>query len=498
MRIFAENCAFRILPECFSSNITDMTLPRIFGYVALMCTLLFVSPNTYAQTLWSLEDCLQYGLANNLQIQQGQLNVDLQRSNLIQARANQLPNLNASATHGVNTGRTIDPFTNTFATESVRSNNFGISGGLILFNGLQVRNAINQAETNLEANRHDVEKMENDMVLAITSGFLQILFAYEMLAVANGSHALSLLQVERTRRLVEAGVLARGSLLSIEAQAATDELQVVNAQNRLDLAYLDLAQLLRIEDIQNFRIRVPEIEVEDIEDVSYSPMQIFSFAVNNQPDIRSANLRIASAEYGLKIAKGARSPALSFRGSYGTGYSGAIREITDIVVGSREIGITAGGERVFGPAFDYVTRVKPFRNQLEDNLNRSISFVLTIPILNNLQVNNSISRARISLESAQINQQMVRDQFFKSIQMAHADAKAALKRYHSTAKNVEALEEAFRYAAQKFELGMVNSFEYNDAKNRLTFAKSEQVQAKFDFVFRTLVLDFYMGNPIAL
>ena len=475
-----------------------MPFLRFFGLPAILLFSIWAAQPLYAQQPWSLEDCLQYGLANNLQIQQSQLNVDLQQSNLNRARASQLPSLNASATHGVNTGRTIDPFTNTFATESVRSNNFGLSGGVTLFNGFQIRNSINQATTDLEANRFDVQKLENDMVLAITSGFLQILFAYEMLEVARGSFELSHLQVERTRRLVNAGVLARGSLLSIEAQAATEELQVVNAQNQLDLAYLDLAQLLRIEDLQNFRIRIPEITVEETEEIPYSPMQIFSFALNNQPDIRSADLRIESANYGLRIAKGARSPILSFRGTYGTGYSGAIREVTDLVIGTQEIGVTAGGERVFGPTVDFVTQVKPFRNQLEDNLNQSVSLVLTIPIINNLQVNNNISRARISMESAQINRQMVHDQFFKSIQQAHADAKAALKRYHSTTKNVQALEEAFRYAEQKFELGMVNSFEYNDAKNRLTFARSERVQAKFDFVFRTKVLDFYMGNPITL
>lgn len=451
-----------------------------------------------AQRLWSLDECLRYGLANNLQIQQGQLNVDMQQSNLIRARASQLPSFNASATHAINTGRTIDPFTNTFATEDVRSNNFGLSGGLTLFNGFQIRNTIKQAEVDLEANRYDVAKMENDMLLAITSGFLQVLFAYELLAVAESSLALSRLQVERTGRLVEAGVLARGSLLSIEAQAASEELQVVNHQNRLDLAYLDLAQLLRIEDIENFRIQRPVLEIESLDEVPYTPMQIFSKAIPNQPDIRSADLRISSAAYGLRVAQGARSPILSLRGTYGTGYSGAIREITDIIIGERQIGVTQGGERVFGPSIDYTTRVRPFRNQLEDNLNRSFAFVLTIPILNNLQVNNNISRARISLESAQLNRQMVHDQFFKSIQQAHADARAALKRYQSTTKNVQALEEAFRYAEQKFSVGVVNSFEFNDAKNRLTFALSERIQAKYDFVFRTKVLDFYLGNPITL
>lgn len=458
---------------------------------------ILASFSAFSQTVWSLEECIRHALQNNLQIRQGRLNVGMAHENLALSRASQLPSLNANATHGINTGRTIDPFTNTFATESVQSNNFSLSTGMTLYSGFQIRNSIEQSKHDLEASRFDVQKMENDVTLSVTSAYLQILLARELVEVAARNLEITRLQIDRTAQLVEAGTLARGSLLTIEAQAATDELQLINSQNQLDFARLNLAQLLRLDDYQDLEIEIPEIDISEIVMLEESPMQIFNASVGNQPEVQAADYRTASAEKGVRIAVGARSPMLSLRGSYGTGYSGAIREITDVVMGQQQIGVTAGGESVFGPSFDYSMRIKPFRNQIEENLNRSIAFVLTIPIINNWQVNSNISRSRIALDNARVNKQMVRDQFFMSIQQAHADARAALKRYNSTSKNVVALEEAFRYTSQKFNLGMVNTLEFNDARNRLSTAQSDMVQAKYEYVFRVKMLNYFLGHPIS-
>jgi len=470
---------------------------RIFLLALHFMVLVLAGSFAHAQTKWSLEASIRHALQNNLQIRQGRLNVGLAHENLAGARASQLPSLNASALQGVNTGRTIDPFTNTFATESVRSNSFSLGTDLTLFSGFQVRNTIIQSKHDLEASRYDVEKLENDVTLSVTSAYLQILLAWELLEVAARNLDITRLQIERTARLVEVGTLARGSLLTIEAQAATDELQLINAQNQLEFARLNLAQLLRLEDHRELEIEIPEIDISNISFPEYSPMQIFNASVGNQPEVQAAEFREASAEKGVRIALGSRSPMLSLRASYGTGYSGASREIIDMIMGQQIIGVTASGENVFGPSFDYTTRIKPFRSQLNDNLNRSFAFVLTIPILNNWQVNNNINRSQIALENARVNKQITRDQFFMNVQQAHADARAALKRYNSTSKNVVALEEAFFYTTQKFNLGMVNSLEFNDARNRLSTAQSDLVQAKYEYVFRVKMLNYFMGKPIS-
>jgi outer membrane protein len=449
-------------------------------------------------TNFTLEQCIDQAWSNNLQLQQQKLSVDLAEQNLLQSQASRFPNLNASASHAYNFGRTVDPFTNDFATETVQSNNFSLSSGLNLFSGFQVHNTVKQNRLDLEAGKLDLEASYNDIALMVASAYLQILFNLELLENAVNQAEITRLQVERTTKLVDAGTLPRGSLFTIQAQLASEELQVVNAENQLDLAYLNLKQLLFLPDEAEFSITVPELEMNVEEDASNSPMQVYNVAVQEQPQIRSAELRIYSAEKGLAVARGSISPSLSMRGSIGTGYSGASVEITDVIMADPEvIGLTASGEQVFGPTFEYQSRIKPFNDQLSDNLNRSVGFFLSIPVFNNYQVKSNISRSRINLENAKLQNQIVREQLFQTIQQAHADATAALKRYTATEKNVMALQESFRYTEQRFNVGMVNSLEYNDAKNRLSTAESELLQSKYEFIFRVKILDFYMGEPLS-
>jgi outer membrane protein len=456
---------------------------------------LFVIVPVWAQNeALNLQQCIDRAWNNNLQLKQQRLSVDLAEQNLLQSKAARFPSLNASASHVYNFGRTIDIFTNDFATESVQSNNFNVSSGVNLFSGFQVQNTIRQNRLELEAGKYDLDRSYNDIALLVASAYLQILFNTELVETVNNQLEITRLQVDRTQKLVEAGTLPRGSLLTIQAQLATEELQLVNAQNQLDLSYLNLRQILFLPENVQFAIVVPEIDIEPEDDNPYSPMQVYGVAVLEQPQVKSAELRIMSAERGLAVAKGSRSPMLALRGSYGTGYSGASFQRTDVITGAYPIGATEAGELVYAPSFE--TRVKPFNEQLSDNLNRSIGLFLTIPIFNNYQVKTGIGRSQINLENARLQNQIVREQLFQTIQQAHADATASLKRYNATQKNVTALQESFRYTEQRFNVGMVNSVEYNDTKNRLAAAESELLQSKYEYVFRMKILDFYLGEPL--
>lgn len=448
---------------------------------------------------WSLEDCIDHAWDNNLQLQQQKLNVDFARENLTQSKASRYPTLNASASHAYNFGRTVDPFTNDFATESVRSNNFRLSSGVNIFNGFQIHNTIKQNEMELEATKFDLDKTYNDIALSVASAYLQVLFAVELVENAVNQLEVIRLQVERTEKLVDAGTLPRGSLLTIQAQLATEELALVNAENQRDLAYLNLKQLLFLPEDQPFEVSFPEMGIDEGAEPEQTVLEVYQVAVNEQPEIRSADIRIKTAEQDLKISKGGRSPSLNISASYGTGYSGAALEPTGVVPGDPQvIGFTESGEEVLAPTFTTETRIIPFEEQLDQNLNRSIGLFLSIPIFNNFQVKSAIGRSRIGLENAKLQSEIVREQLFQTIQQAHADATAALKRYISTEKNVEALEESFRYTEQRFNVGMVNSLEYNDARNRLSAAQSELLQSKYEYIFRMKILDFYMGNPLKL
>ena len=473
--------------------------PFLIVLIALLLPTFSASLKGQGSAPWSLEDCIQHALDNNLRIQQQKLGVDMARENLRQSQANRLPTLNSQASHSYNYGRTLDPITNEFATERVQTNNFGVSSGMTLFSGFQVRNSIRRDQYELQASMYDVEAMQDDISLAVASAYLQILFSKELVEVAANQLDITRQQVERTARLVDAGTLARGSLLTIQAQEATEELQLVNAENQLRIAYLDLMQLLDLRENEPFEIEVPDIDLVPDDEVDHSPMEIYQAAVQIRPGVLAADISVASAEKSLEIARGGRSPRLSLSGSMGTGYSEARLRIAELIeLDPQMIGQTASGEAVFAPNFDVVTEVVPFWDQIDENLNRSVGLFLQIPIFNNYQVRANINRNHIALDNARLQRQIVRDQLYKTIEQAHQDAQAALQRYMATEKNVTALEESFRYTEQRFNVGMVNTLEYNDAKNRLTAAQSELLQSKYEFVFRTQVLNFYVGNPLVL
>lgn len=472
-------------------------LPQTAGFIILACLMVFCVSRSHGQSPLGLDKCIEIAWENNLQLQQQRLSVDLAQENLLQSRASMFPSLNASVSHSYNFGRTVDPFTNEFATETIRSNNFGVSSGVNLFSGLQTQNTIRQSRYELEANKFDLDRSYNDIALMVASAYLNILFAKELLDIVESQADITRQQLDRTTRLVEAGTLPRGAILNIQAQLATEELQIVNAENQLDLAYLNLRQIMFLPGDEEFAIEIPVIDIDLQESTPYSPMQVYSVAVLNQPEVKSAEMRIMGAERGLAVARGGRSPVLSLRASYGTGYSEASLEIFDEVpTGLNQVLATDAGDPILVPLRNFLTRRKPFASQLEDNLSRSLGFFLTIPVFNNYQVRSNVSRSQINLENTRLQNQIIREQLFQTIQQAHADASAALKRYFATEKNVEALQESFRYTEQRFNVGMVNSVEYNDAKNRLTAAESELLQARYEYVFRMKILDFYLGEPL--
>jgi outer membrane protein len=279
-------------------------------------------------------------------------------------------------------------------------------------------------------------------------------------------------QIDRTRKLVDAGSLARGNLLDIEAQAAREELQLVNLQNQLTMSYLTLAQMLELPSVEDFAISIPEITVDPVS-VTGDPAGIFSIAEKTRPEILGAEYRLRGAEYDLSIAKGGRSPRLGLGASVGTAYS----------------------DNRINP---FTLEPYTFRNQLNDNLNYGVGFSLNIPIFNGWQVNTNISNSKLGIENSKYTLEATKKQLYKNIQQAFTDASGALKKYTVSKKAVEAMEEAFRYAEQKLNQGMVTAVEYNQSKTQLLNAQSEMAQAKYEYVFKTKVLDFYKGIPITL
>lgn len=448
---------------------------------------------------WSLKQCIDYAMAHNLSIKQSALNAQLADANYLQSKMNVLPTLNGNISHINNYGRTIDPFTNQFATDKVLSQNFSLSTSLLLFNGLQNYNSIQEQKFNVKASMEDHRKMINDISLSIATAYLQILLAEELTAISKSQEEISKLQVDRTRKLVEAGSLSKSMLFDIEAQFAMDELNRVNMENQLAMAYLTLAQMLELEDIKNFKIIRPNLDVPNFSVLSMPPDQIYNIALTGMPEIKGSEFRVKSSEKALKVAQGGMSPRLVLSGSYGTGYSGASKEITSLVpTGSWDTTLyfTSTGDLVFTPEYNTTFETVSFADQIDQNVNRSLGLHLSLPLFNGYSVRSNIKRAKISYLNVQLQLEQTRNTLRKNIQQAHADALAALKKYQATEKSVKALEESFRYTEEKFNVNMVSSFDYADAKNRLARSRSELSQAKYDFFFKIKVLEYYQGKPL--
>jgi outer membrane protein len=455
--------------------------------------------NAYSQKIWTLEECIVYAHENNLQVRQTKINSEISNLALIQSKAGALPNLNAGANHNYNFGRTVDPFTNQFTTNTVRSNSFSLNSSVNLFNGFQTVNTIRQNKFEYLASTYDTEQIKNNISLNITSAYLQILLTRELIQTAAYQLEVTNRQIERTKRLVTAGSLPESILLDLVAQRASEEAEWVNAQNQYDLSLISLSQMLDLPSAEEFQIAQPAIDIAVADTQSADPSQVYEMAVSNLPEIKSSEYRLKSAETGVRISRGRISPSLTLRGSVSTLYSSSSEQIIGFTTtGVTLIGATTGGDSVYAPSYSRLTEKKSFNDQFNDNLSKFIGFNLSIPIFNGWQTRTAIARSRLLVKNAEYELQLNKNQVRKNIQMAYADAVASLKQYQSTLKSAEALEASMLSSEKRYVAGLLNSFDYYQAKNRLAIAQSNLLRSKYDYVFKTKILEFYQGKPLRL
>lgn len=429
--------------------------------------------SVYAQKVWTLEDCINYAFENNIQIKQSKLQVQSIQADLKQSKYEYAPSLNGSSTLNYNWGRSIDPVTNTYMNTNNMSSSFGLSSGLTLFNGFQKFNTVKQNELSYNSSRLNSEKMENDIALQLTGAYLNILFNHEMLMVAQNQSEITRQQIARTKTLVEAGTLPKGDLLEIEAQGLLEDVNVIKADNNLSLAYLDLLQILDLPANEDFEIEKPDIAIT--EELSVIPSeQVYANAVNFMPEIKSAELDVLTSNRSVLIAKGAVYPSLSLRAGLNTNYIDS--KLSDFT--------------------DPNSPVMAFWDQMSDNLSEYLSLSLNVPIFNAYQTTTRIKKAEIQNINSKFNLELAKNALRKSIEQKYFDAIAAFKTYQANKASVRSLQEAFKYTEEKFSLGMLNSVDYNLAKTKLTQSESELLQAKYDYIFKTKILDFYMGAPL--
>jgi outer membrane protein len=469
----------------------------ILKYITLFC-LILIENSSFAQQQWTLQQCIEHAMKNNLQVRIAVLNNELNQANLKQSKANVLPNLNFGANNTYNFGKTIDRFTNQFANTRVQSINLGAQTQWNLFNGLQNYHTIKQNEINLMTGKYDIDRTKNDVSLNIANAFLQIVLAKELVNITQNQVNTTNIQLARIKKLVEAGALPKFNQLDIESQLSSEELNVVNAQNQFNIASLNLALLLNLNP-DDFKVSIPDLPDPNKLPLNFTAQQVYLSALTNQPIIKSAENQVLSAERGIKIAKSAISPSLIFSGSLGTGFSGLAKQIAGYDSTIATIGFTAlGKEEVKSLFVNPVLENSPYGTQFKDNINRSLGLTLNIPLFNNLQTHTAITRAKINLESARLQLLQTKLDLQRTILQAYTDANGALKKFNATEKSVIALKESFKYVEQRYNVGAANSVDYNTQKNNVTNAEAQLLQAKYEYIFKAKVLDFYLGKAIVL
>jgi outer membrane protein len=467
----------------------------------IVSILLFGFHKLNAQKQWDLERCINYALDHNIEIKQQALSLQIQESNVTRSKASMLPSLSANGSDVINWGKSVDRYTNEFADTRTNSVNLYVQGNITIFNGFQILNSVKRDVSNLNVQKYELDVAKDLKALSITTAFLQIVYDKENLKNKQEQVKLSETQVERTQKLVDAGSLAKGDLYNIKSQLASDQVQLIKAENQLNLAYLKIKQMMDLPGDTTFEIQMPVIELTENFGGLQDPYKVYDYAVHNRPEIKSAEAQILTSQKALSVSQGGISPALTFSASLGSGFSGAnqILDGSPVFNGYYPNGdMTSSGDTVFSPSFNYNYVTKTWDDQLFDNRNYSIGFHLSIPIFNGLRTYTNISQSKIAVKQAELKLEQAKRNMRQTIEQAYADARSSFKQYEAAKLQVDALTEAYNYSEEKFNSGMIDAFEYNSAKIKLDLAKSQLLTAKFDYVYRVKVLDFYYGKPLSL
>lgn len=457
---------------------------------------------------WSLEEAVNFAKNNNLQVKQNGLNREQNRVELNQSRFSRLPSVNASGNYGTNSGSFQDPVTFTLLTQSAQTGNLSVSANLPLFAGFQQTNQIKQNSLILQASEQDYLSSQNDVTIQVVTAYLNILFANELINTSTLQRSLTQEQLNRTKTLFRAGSVAENAVFDLESQLATDELNLITAQNQRDIARLNLMQLLNIPSNEHFEIVIPQIPDPDQNPVLINGNQVYEVALQTLPAIKAADLRLQSANTGIDIARGAYFPRLSVYAGMGSRYSSASRflygrETVDNGFLRQEFYSDPQGTQfqrtVYVPMVSYIPNYGdyPLLDQLQDNINQQVGLSLQIPIFNGLQVRSGVARARIFQDNARLNADIARNNLRQTIEQASVDALAAQRRYIAAKQQVVASEKNFKNAELRLASGVINSTDFNVTANTYRSAQSSLLQAKYEYTFKLKVLDFYQGKTLS-
>jgi outer membrane protein len=442
---------------------------RLGLLAAAGCLGMFFSTVAQAQEVITIKQAVDRMLQNNLNIKQSALDVATADVNLIQSRAALFPTLNGSVSEDLSFGRSLDQTTFQIANQTLAVTNGRIGTAVDLFGGLVKVNQIRQNKILLEAGKSALDRTKNDLVLQVVTSYFQVVYNEDLLKASREQLVVAQQTLERENALMDAGNKTMADISQAKAQVATAELNATNAQNQLTISYLTLSQLMEMRaDNNSYSVVAPTIEDINYAQKSYNVNDVFTQALSLYPNIKQAQLNREAAEVGVKVAKGYLYPTISLNAGLGSSYS---------------------------YVFDNDNN-QPFSDQINQRFNQYVGLSLQIPIFNGLTAKSNVKRAKIQYQGYVNQEQLERNNLNKIIAQAVADLRAADARYGSTEKTFNAQSDAFMVIEERYNVGLVNSLDYNTARTNRNRAEIDFIQAKYDLLFRSKVIDFYLGREI--
>lgn len=464
--------------------------------------LLLCGVNLKAQDkVWTLQECIEYALENNISVKQSELDLEASQTDVSDAIGNILPSINASASNSWNTGLTQNVTTGILQTQTTRNFSGNITAGLTLFDGLRNFKQLQRAKMARMANKYNLELMQDNIALTVANAYLQVLISKESLNIINSQNEVTKKQLLRTQELVDAGALPAGDLLEIKATNANEQQRIIVAKNNIKIAKVNLAQLLLLEDYDSFDVVEETGFSVSGEEILLQPVgEIISNAKENRFEIKLAEQNKDIAEKDVEISKGAYWPTLGAFFNYNTresGFGQVQNGGLDPDNPTRDIGfVESTGEVVVAPNMTTALGPPlPFVEQLYLNDGISFGVQLNIPILNGFSTRNTIKRSQINARRSEYQLEQARLDLESNVYQAYVDAEGSLEAYQAAMVALDAQEQAYAYATERYDVGLTNSFEFSQAKVRLENAQSEAINAKYDYIFNIKVLELYFGIP---
>lgn len=468
---------------------------RILGVLWLV----FGLGTAQAQRRYTLRECIDTAIGNNIAVQQNGLQTDRASIRLNQSKMNMLPNLNGSATYGWNQGRVIDPFTNTFINQQLNSSSVGLSSNVTVFSGFQQLNAIRQNTFAAEASQLEWKQAKDNLTLNVLISYLQVLNSEDLAAIAANQAEVTAQQVARLEVMVKEGAIGQFQLSDMKGQLANDQINLINARNSLQSAKLSLCQLMNIPYDKDMTLDRSTVEMPGGL-YGLSADEIYQEATEKFAQVRATEMRMKAAEKGVKLQQGAYYPQVGFGASLNSNYSSAA---TNQIPGAISEVSTGDYVRVNNTQLDVLRQEQSFSSesikygkQLNNNLGRFFGFSAQIPLFNNLRTHNNVRLAKVDLKDAQLENQRILQLLRQNIDQAYLNMSATFERYRAYTSQVGDFETSFQAAEIRFNNGVINSVEYLINKNALDRARVNLTQSKYEYIFRMRILDFYRGLPV--